>query len=128
MTDREFMASLTDTSIDPAAFNHTGHLRAAYLVLTEEPTFGRALDRIAALIKAFAAKHGKTDLYHETITVAFVSLINARIKGVGDGGGWDGFAAANSDLFERPALGVFYPEETLAAPLAKRVFLLPGMR
>lgn len=126
MTDGEFMATLSEQSIDPEVFNHAAHVRAAYLVLIEEPTFGRALDRIAGLIKAIAARHGNTTLYHETVTVAYMALINARLRDGGDHDGWDDFAAANGDLFERRTLAALYPGDTLKTPLSKIAFLLPG--
>lgn len=124
MTDEEFLAALSLGTLDPAAFNHEGHIRAAYLILRAEPTFGRALDRIADLIKAFAARHGHAGLYHETITVAFMALINARLHG-GTSATWAEFRAANSDLFTSNALASIYPPEQLSSPLAKQVFVLP---
>jgi len=64
---------------------------------------------------------------HETITVAFLALINERIALGGDHG-WESFAAANPDLFGRNSLAPFYAPEELASPEARRVFLLPRRR
>jgi len=102
MTDDDFLARLADATLAPAEFDHAGHVRAAYLVLRREPTFGAALDRIAGLIRHFATRHGQSDKYHETITVAFMALVNARLQGrppvPDDAAGWPAFAAANPDL------------------------------
>jgi hypothetical protein len=45
----------------------------------------------------------------------------------GEDGSWEGFAERNPDLltWKPSVLEVYYREETLGSPLAKRVFVLP---
>lgn len=123
MTDAELVAALEDGTLPEAQFRHDAHVRAAYHYLRELGLPG-AIARMAAAIRNYAAARGKDRLYHETITVAFLALINERLQLSGDGGGWAGFAAANPDLFERDCLARFYRPETLASPTARRVFVL----
>lgn len=125
MTDDAFLRALEDGSLALTDFSHRAHVRAGYLMLKEEPTFGRALDRLANAIRAFAARHGKDGLYHETITVAFMSLIAAR-KAANDPGDWETFAAAHPDLFEKDILARYYTPDLLRTRRARAVFLLPG--
>jgi len=126
MTDEEFLRRLADRSLRPEDFNHLAHVRAAYLVLAEVRSFGAALERMRALITGFAAQHGKDGLYHETITVAFMALINARRAEAGAGQSWEAFAAANPDLFDKNVLARRYDKAVLQSDLARQVFLLPG--
>ncbi len=124
MDDRDFLSALETATLDPAAFTHRAHVRAGFLILREAPTFGAALDRIERAIRAFAAKHGKDGLYHATVTVAFMTLIHARMAAQGTSG-WETFAAGNPDLFEADVLARYYPKEFLANPAARAVFQLP---
>jgi len=126
MDDAEFLRRLADCTLPPEAFNHRGHVRAAFLVLDEAPGFGAALERMRALITGYAAHLGKAGLYHETITVAFMALINARRAGAEGAQSWDTFAAANPDLFEKDVLARRYDKAVLQSDLARRVFVLPG--
>ncbi len=126
MDDGEFLRRLDDCSLPQAAFDHRGHVRAAFLVLGETPGFGAALERMRGLITTYAASIGKAGLYHETITVAFMALINARRVQTGMPQSWDAFAAANPDLFEKDVLARRYDKAVLQSDLARQVFLLPG--
>lgn len=125
-SDDDFMEAFRTGALPLAAFDHRAHVRAGYLHVARYG-LGLAIERFGKTLRAFAEGHGKTGLYHETITVAFLALINERIARSGDGG-WDAFAAANADLFQRNCLTPFYAPEELASPEARRVFLLPRRR
>ena len=124
MTNAEFLAALERCTLPEAEFSHAAHVRAAYLYLCDG-SFGAAIDRMAAAIRRYAGSLGKPDRYHDTITVAFLAVILERICERGDGGGWQGFAAANPDLLDREVLLRHYPREQLQSALARRVFVLP---
>ena len=123
MRDDEFLAALEDTTLPLSAFDHRAHVRAGYLYL-ERHGLGGGIERFATALKRFAAAHGKDGLYHETITVAFLALINEH-RALRPGAAWEDFAAANPDLFDRSTLGRFYAPEELASPEARRVLKLP---
>jgi hypothetical protein len=129
--DAEFLSAFRSGTLPLAGFDHRAHVRAGYLYVTRHG-LGLAIARFGRDLRAFAAAHGKHGLYHETITVAFLALINERIAlGAESGGGdrgWDSFAETNPDLFGRDSLAPFYAPEELAAPAARRVFLLPRRR
>jgi hypothetical protein len=78
-------------------------------------------------LRRFAARAGKANLYHETITVAFMSIVLERM-GRSPELGWDALLAANPDLCERGLLTRYYRPETLASPVARQRFVLSGMR
>ena len=121
--DDDFLEAFRTGALPLGDFDHRAHVRAGYLYVTRFG-LGLAIERFGKDLRAFAAVHGKHGLYHETITVAFLALINERVALGGDRG-WDAFAAANPDLFQRNSLAPFYAPEELASPEARRVFKLP---
>jgi hypothetical protein len=126
MNDRDFLAAFEAGTLPEDRFHHGDHVRAAWLLLQEEAP-AAALDRFSSALKRFAAAKGKTRLYHETITWAYVLLINERVQRSGRRFDWKEFASANPDLLTwRPSiLDRYYTSETLGSELARQVFLLP---
>jgi hypothetical protein len=123
-SDEEFLAALETCSLSAREFDHTAHVRAAYLY-ARSGDLASALAKISRAIQTFADSLGKPDRYHETITVAYLALIRQTLLVSGDGGDWEGFAQANQGLLERDLLLRFYPRTQLESELARRVFLLP---
>jgi hypothetical protein len=126
MSDDEFLTAFEATTLPLEAFDHRAHVRAGYLYLARYG-LGAAIDRFGRSLRAFAAAHGKHGLYHETITVAFLALINERIA-QGRASDWESFAKTNPDLLQRNCLAAFYAPEELACPEARAVFRLPRKR
>lgn len=132
MTSAALIAALEDCSLSPAAFDHRAHVQAGFAYLQRDGYAG-ALAAMARAIRRFAAHHGKAGLYHETVTVAFLTLIHERMaedliaRGADDPTtlDWPSFAANHPDLFARDLLARYYAPETLNTPLAKRCFVLP---
>ncbi|WP_374373775.1 hypothetical protein [Dongia sp.] len=122
MNDTEFLRALEAGTLPLSAFDHTAHIRAAWLYLTQRD-FTDAIEGMRRAIKGIAARNGKDGLYHETVTVAFMTLINERVAQ--GGGDWESFRAGHGDLFTGNPLAAFYSKERLASPLARRIFLLP---
>ncbi len=125
MNDADLLAAFESSRLPEDCFHHRDHVRAAWLLLQENPA--GALERFSSALKRFAAAKGKTGLYHETITWAYLLLINERMERGGRGVDWERFAASNPDLMKwRPSvLEDYYTPETLASDLARRVFVLP---
>ena len=78
MTDDEFIASFEDASLANESFHHADHVRMAFLYLCRYPAL-EALQRFSTSLMKFAASKGKPELYHETITWAFLLLIRERM-------------------------------------------------
>jgi hypothetical protein len=111
-------------ALDPAAFPHSEHLRLGYEMLARYP-FGEAVLRFSRSLKLLAAKAGRPEVYHETITVAFLALINERRATAEQT--WSQFRARNRDLFDKRCLEKWYSREQLASALARRTFCLPKL-
>jgi hypothetical protein len=86
-----------------------------------------ALGRFSTALARFAAAHGKTTLYNQTVTWAYILLIRERIARAGRTQSWLEFHAENADLLDwkRNILKKYYQAETLQSELAKRTFVFP---
>jgi hypothetical protein len=126
MTDQEFLRALEHCELPENEFGHAAHVRAAYLYL-READFPGALERICRAIRNFAAHLGHPDRYHETVTVAYVALIQQHIGERGDSGGWTQFTRDNPELFQPGLLLKFYTQEQIDSEMARRIFLLPHL-
>lgn len=118
------LAALEAGAVDPGVFTHQEHVRFAYGMLERYP-FGEAVTRFSRGLKLLAAKAGRPEVYHETVTVAFLALINER-RALSVSGNWAGFKTINRDLFDKRCLERWYGKEQLASDLARQVFCLPS--
>jgi hypothetical protein len=119
-----FVREFEGCRLPPGGLRHRDHVRLAWLYLREHP-LPEALVRFSGGLRRYAAALGKPELYNETVTVAYLTLINERMARLGQGD-WEDFAAVNPDLFAHPAaLRPYYRDETLRSALAKAVFILP---
>ena len=107
------------------SFHHADHVRLAFAYLRKYPVLP-ALEKFAGALKRFASARGKTQLYNETITCAYLFLIKERMARC-EGANWEEFASQNSDLFiwKGGILNRYYREATLKSDLARKVFVLP---
>jgi hypothetical protein len=126
MNDSERMEAFESCTLPNNSFHHADHVRMAFLYLQKYAPL-EALERFSSNLARFAAAHGKPNLYHETITWAFLLLIRERIARAGSPQTWKEFSAANADLlrWDDNILEKYYRPETLASALARSVFLFP---
>ena len=120
---KEELTALETGALDPAKFPHSEHVRLAFEMLGHH-SFGETVDRFSRGLRLLSAKAGRPDVYHETITVAFLALINER-RTQCTGQDWSEFQRANGDLFDKRCLQKWYSAEQLASDLARRTFCLP---
>jgi fermentation-respiration switch protein FrsA (DUF1100 family) len=125
MTDEHLMRDFEAGRAPDGGFHHREHVRVAWNYLRRYP-LPDAMARFCGGLRQFAARQGASDLYHETITVAYLLLINERLNGQVDLD-WEAFAAANLDLLAwKPSLlDRLYTPETLRSERARRVFVMP---
>ncbi|MFL6594622.1 MAG: hypothetical protein ACJ8HQ_04175 [Chthoniobacterales bacterium] len=120
------LLSFEEGRIEPADFPHREHVRFAYGMLAHY-SLGEALVRFRIGLQHIARKAGQPQLYHETITVAFLALIGER-RASTHAPNWDEFIAANADLLDKNVLLRWYSKEQLESDLARRTFCLPAPR
>src|SRR5271168_4621507 len=97
----------------PPQHNAVGRVASA----RRAPAYARAL-------RVLAAKAGRPDAYHETITIGFLALVGERLI-TGEWSDFARFERGNSDLFEKSALRRWYSAPRLGSPVARATFLLP---
>ena len=129
MPTNETLISEFEQGRAPGAFHHAGHVRVAFAYVSEFPLLD-AIAKFSAALKRFALSKGKPNLYHETITWAYLLLIRERLARAGGAQSWDEFAASNPDLliWKGGVLATLYRQETLDSELARHTFILPDQR
>ena len=78
-------------------------------------------------LQTFAVRAGKPGLYHETMTIAFMSIVAERIAD-GDAATFAELLARNPDLSDRDLLHRYYRPEILASSRARQQFILGASR
>ena len=120
------LRALETGALDPAMFPHPDHVRLAYEMLGRH-SFGEAVTRFSRGLRLLAAKAGRPEAYHETITVAFLAVIGERRARAKDAG-WNEFKINNSDLLDKRCLDRWYDADYLRSDLARKTFCLPTPR
>lgn len=128
MSDDDFIAQLEACTLPEDQFHHADHLHAAWLYLMQFSATD-AITRFSKALRSYAASLGKADRYHETITWAYLLLLNERIRRSEPSATWEQFAAAHPDLFDwkNSILLRYYRRETLDSALARQTFLMPDL-
>ena len=106
-----------------ASFPHREHVRMAFEMLRRHD-FAETVLHYSRALRAMAQRAGKPEAFHQTVTVAFLSLIAERLE-EGRWNDFTAFARDNPDLLDKAAVGRRYRPERLAAHAARKVFLLP---
>ena len=122
-TVEDELATLENGMLDPASFPHSEHVRLGYEML-QRYDFGETVMRFSRGLKLLAARVGKPEKYHATITVAFLSVIAERCADDPEID-WPSFKETNRDLLDKNCLERWYGPEQLRSDLARRVFCLP---
>ncbi len=125
--DAALVAAFENCSFDAAQFDHTMHVRIAWLYLNEMSLVD-AVSRYTRGLKKLTARLGVPEKYHETITWFYLVMINERRTG--DGAvSWTDFCRDNPDILSRrpPLVAAYYSDEKIRSQLARRQFILPDM-
>ena len=109
--------------IPAAAFPHHEHVRMAFEMLKRHD-FPETVLHYSRALRAMTSRAGKPEAFHQTVTIAFLSLIAERMESAG-AADFSAFAQANPDLLEKSVLTRWYDADRLASAAARRTFLLP---
>ena len=125
MSNDQFLAAFLDASMPPAAFDHRGHLRAAWLLLQRRPLEAAVTDTCAAIAR-LAARLGAAEKYHRTLSEAVVRLM-AHGGGADPELSWEAFLDANADLVgdARAVVARYYSDTLLNSTRARQGFVPP---
>jgi hypothetical protein len=124
--DEELIERFESCTLSGADFHHRDHVKVAWLYLRSNSVV-QTLSRFSEGLQRFATAQGKPNLYHETITWAYVFLIHERMQRQGREQGWAEFVDRNADLFDWKdnILKSYYEDQTLSSESARRMFILP---
>jgi N-formylglutamate deformylase len=125
--DDEFLEAFHSCRLRTSEFRHADHLRLAWLHLAREP-FEPALARVRGGIQAFAKHHNLTDLYHETITTAWVHLLATHLPATHQENNFEEFLTANEPRLNSALLHHFWTPEVLASREARSRWVPPDLR
>ena len=108
---------------DPATFTHREHVRMAFELLRRQD-FPEAVLHYSRALQDLTVRAGAPGKFHQTITVAFLSLIAERLF-EHDAETFETFARTHPDLLDGAVLERLYGPERLASEAARTTFLLP---
>ena len=120
----DLVARFERCTLPAAEFHHRQHLQVAWWLLRRGPALP-AMARFVEALRRYAAHIGKLEIYHETITWAYLLLINERLERAGRQRPWSEFERDHPELFAPGFVKSYYAPETLASPLARRAFVFP---
>jgi len=125
LTDQQLIDGFEAATLASDAFPHAEHVRAAWLFVKRDG-MPHAISGFSDALRRFASAKGKPNLYHETITWAYLLLIGERLARQ-PAATWQAFAAANADLLTwKPSiLDRYYSRDLLWSDLARRTFVMP---
>lgn len=109
MNDVEFLQAFENGTLSP--FRHVDHLRLAWLYLSQHG-WDEGIQRIRSGIQQFAAAHGASGKYHETITLFWARLVHQAMTAETD---FDALIAQHPQLLDIRLMNRHYSPERLAA-------------
>jgi hypothetical protein len=111
-------------------WHHRDHIKLAYLYLRMHGLEGAA-KKLPAAIRAHNAKHqipeSPTSGYHETMTQAWLRLVDAILCEYGPAETASQFVEQHPELLEKKTLRLFYSRERFMSPQAKVEFVEPDL-
>lgn len=127
MTDDELIAAIDAKSLPLSAFTHTEHVHLAWSCLRRWPLL-LAMREFRRLLSAYATHNGKPNLYHETVTFAYLLLVHERMAHTPQVTEWSAFSREHADLlsWRNGPFFKLYPAEILTDPAARAHFVLPA--
>jgi len=110
--------------VDPRNFPHREHVRMAFEMLRRHD-FAETVLHYSRALRAMSARAGNPQAFHQTVTIAFLSLIAERMQESGGAADFDALVRAHPELLDKAALTRWYRPERLASDAARHTFLLP---
>jgi hypothetical protein len=124
LSDDEFLARFEAATLEP--FHHRDHVRMTWLYLRahDDDTAAR---KVADGIRNFATAHGKTAMFHVTLTRAWLRLVRAAL-GATPGASFADFAGAHAHLLDKDCIYHHYRKETVLAEKARMEWVEPDLQ
>jgi hypothetical protein len=127
LTDQEFVRAFEACELANDSFHHQDHIWLAWIYLRRYGEL-EARRRMAGAIRKFAAQHGKSDKYHETITVAWLRLVRSAIARVPLNTSFDELTIASPELLDKRIIEKFYSTAALSSEAARTAWVEPDLQ
>ena len=122
--DDRFLAAMESGSYPAEKFKHADHIRLAWIYVRRYPAQAAAA-RISNTIRQFAVRIGKEQKYHETITRAWLRLVEVAQRATPELTAFDDFLIKHAWLLDRDRLNAFYSSECLSSEHARTHMVAP---
>ncbi len=126
-TDEDFLQAFESCELANEGFHHRDHIRLAWIYLRRCGEV-EARRRLAAGIRRFAAHHGKSDLYHETITAAWLRLVADAVSRAPGHGSFEELIEGAPELLDKGTLERFYSSAVLTSGAARANWVSPDLQ
>jgi hypothetical protein len=127
LADAEFIRAFEACQLPNESFHHRDHVRLAWIYLQRYPEL-EAREHMAGAIRKFAAHHGKSDKYHETITVAWLRLVANAMARMPPDTSFQQLTTASAELLDKRTIEKFYSSATLASEAARAFWVEPDLQ
>ena len=127
MTDVELTRALERGEIANESFHHLSHLHVAWVYLTESSSVKEAAAKMRNTLQRFAASAGKSEKYHETITLFWVHLL-AGMRAFGSRESLQQIVQANPQLLEKNFPLAYYSAGRLFSDEARTSWVEPDLK
>jgi hypothetical protein len=128
LSDDQLVSMISSLSLSNERFRHYDHVRLAWIFL-REAKIGPATERMVVTLKRFGLHHrGDLSRYHDTLTRAFMHLVDAHIRMTPDIDNFDEFADNHPSLLDKEALLHYYSDELLNGQRARSEWVEPDLR
>lgn len=127
MSDDAFVTAFETCELPGEMFRHPEHVRLTFIYLRRHG-FDGARMRISEGIRRYALHNGAAQKYHETITIAWLRIVQDAMAKISDGAGFEDMLTAFPELLNKGALLEFYSSELLATDRARVAFVEPDRK
>jgi hypothetical protein len=130
MEDETFLARFEAAEIPLEEWNHRAHLRVAWTYLRRHGLEAGTDHMRAGILRFNAAKGIEDGLdhgYHETLTVAWLRILDAMIKAHGAEESATAFLDRHTELHSKALLRLYYTKDRILSWDAKRRFVEPDL-
>lgn len=126
MTDDDFVRAFLDGSLRPTQFHHRDHLRLSW-ALIRRLGVARAADAISAGIQHFAAQHGQSQKYHETLTSFWIRIVGHMVEARPDITDFTTFLGTFPQLLDKDLPYRHWRRETMGSAAARAGWVAPDL-
>jgi hypothetical protein len=123
-SDGEFLEAFESGALPASEFHHRDHVRMAWLYVSRLGA-PAAAERVLETLWRFAAGQGAAQIFHVTLTHAWVQLVGAALAGGPPDESFPAFLERNPHLLDKALPQRHYAPETLASAKAKERFVPP---